>query len=72
MRAERRRKDKVDFELWSLAVSAINGCGMCMTAHVKGVRHAGLTQEQVQTAIRIASVVHAIAALLDGEDALAA
>ena len=64
--------DKVDFELWSLAVSAINGCCMCMTAHEKGVRHAGLTQEQVQTAIRIASVVHAIAALLDGEDALAA
>ena len=31
----------------------------------------GLTQEQVQTAVRIASVVHAIAAVLDGEDALA-
>ena len=24
--------DKVDFELWSLAVSAINGCGMCVDA----------------------------------------
>ena len=24
--------DKVDFELWSLAVSAINGCGMCLEA----------------------------------------
>ena len=22
--------EKVDFELWSLAVSAINGCGMCI------------------------------------------
>jgi alkyl hydroperoxide reductase subunit D len=64
--------DKVDFELWSLAVSAINGCGMCMAAHEKGVRHAGLRQEQVQTAMRIASVIHAIAATLDGEDALAA
>jgi alkyl hydroperoxide reductase subunit D len=62
--------DKADFELWSLAVSAINGCGMCMEAHEKMVRHAGLTQEQVQAAVRIASVVHAVAATLDGEAAL--
>ncbi len=26
--------DKIDFELFSLAVSAINGCGMCIDAHV--------------------------------------
>ncbi len=63
--------EKVDFELWSLAVSAINGCGMCMESHEKVVRHAGLTQEQVQAAVRIASVVHAVAATLDGEAALA-
>ena len=63
--------EKIDFELWSLAVSAVNGCGLCLEAHEKVVRHGGLTQEQVQTAVRIASVVHAIAAVLDGEDALA-
>jgi alkyl hydroperoxide reductase subunit D len=63
--------DKVDFELWSLAVSAVNGCGMCMESHEKTVRHGGLTQEQVQSAVRIAAVVHAVAAVLDGEDALA-
>ncbi len=62
--------EKVDFELWSLAVSAVNGCGMCLTAHEKVVRDAGLSQEQVQTAVRIAAVVHAVAATLDGEDAL--
>jgi alkyl hydroperoxide reductase subunit D len=62
--------EKVDFELWSLAVSAVNGCGMCMEAHEKVVRHGGLSQEQVQTAVRIASVVHAVAAVLDGEAAL--
>ena len=27
--------DKADFELFSLAVSAINGCGMCIDAHEK-------------------------------------
>lgn len=64
--------DKADFELWSLAVSAVNGCGMCMEAHEKMVRQAGMGQEQVQAAVRIASVVHAVAAALDGEDALAA
>jgi alkyl hydroperoxide reductase subunit D len=62
--------EKVDFELWSLAVSAVNGCGMCMEAHEKVVRQAGLSTEHVQTAVRIASVVHAVAAVLDGEAAL--
>ena len=64
--------EKVDFELWSLAVSAINGCGMCMESHEKIVLHGGLGKEQVQAAVRIASVVHATAAVLDGEMALAA
>lgn len=63
--------EKVDFELWSLAVSAVNGCGMCMESHEKVVRHGGLSSEQVQASVRIAAVVHAVAAVLDGEDALA-
>lgn len=63
--------EKVDFELWSLAVSAINGCGMCLISHEKVVREGGLSQEQVQAAVRIAAVVHAVAATLDGEEALA-
>jgi alkyl hydroperoxide reductase subunit D len=63
--------ERADFELWSLAVSAINGCGMCMESHEKAVREAGLTREQVQAGVRIAAVVHAVAATLDAEDALA-
>ena len=58
--------EKADFELWSLAVSAINGCGMCIDAHEKVLRDAGVTAEQIQAAVRIASVVHAVAATLDG------
>ena len=58
--------EKADFELWSLAVSAINGCGMCVDAHEKVLRDAGITAEQVQAAVRIAAVVHAVAATLDG------
>jgi alkyl hydroperoxide reductase subunit D len=64
--------EKVDFELWSLAVSAINGCGMCMEAHEKVVLHGGLTKEQIQAAVRIAAVVHAAAVTMDAEEALAA
>ena len=45
--------DKVDFELWSLAVSAINGCGMCIDSHEKILREAGLAPEQIQAAVRI-------------------
>ena len=62
--------EKVDFELWSLAVSAVNGCGMCMDSHERVVREAGLTTEAIQAAVRIAAVVHAIAATLDGEAAM--
>lgn len=53
--------EKVDFELYSLAVSAINGCGMCMDAHVHEVTKAGVTRTGVQSAIRIASVINAAA-----------
>ncbi|MGF1544487.1 MAG: carboxymuconolactone decarboxylase family protein [Parvularculaceae bacterium] len=62
--------EKVDFELWSLAVSAVNGCGMCLDSHEKVVRKGGLTTEQIQAALRIGAVVHAAAAVLDGEAAL--
>jgi len=62
--------EKTDFELWALAVSAINGCGMCLTSHEKILRDHGITTEQIQAAIRIAATVHAVAAVLDGEDAL--
>lgn len=64
--------DKATFELWSLAVSAINGCGMCMESHEKAVRQHGLTAEQVQASVRIAAVVHAAAATLDAEQAATA
>ena len=53
--------EKVDFELMSLAVSAINGCGMCMDAHVNEVTKAGISKQGVQSTIRIAAVLNATA-----------
>ena len=63
--------DKNDFELWCLAVSAVNGCGRCLESHEKVLRGAGWTREPIQEAVRIAAVVHAAAATIDAEDALA-
>ncbi len=62
--------DKADFELWSLAVSAINGCGMCIDAHEAALKAEGLGASEIQTAVRIASTVAAVAAVLAGEAAL--
>jgi alkyl hydroperoxide reductase subunit D len=57
--------DPIDFELWSLAVSAINGCGKCVDAHEKVVREKGASEELILAIVRIASVIHAIGPVLD-------
>jgi alkyl hydroperoxide reductase subunit D len=53
--------DKVGFELASLAVSAINGCGSCLASHEKVLRNHGVGAQGVQSALKIAAVVHAVA-----------
>lgn len=56
--------DKADFELFSLAVSAVNGCGMCIDAHDKVLAAAGVGPDKIQAAVRIGAVVHAVARTL--------
>ena len=56
--------DAADFELWCLAVSAINACPSCLESHEHAVREKGISEETVLAAIRIASVVRALAPLL--------
>lgn len=63
--------EKADFELFSMAVSAVNGCGMCLDAHEAELRKAGMTSEQIQASIRIASVINAVARVLEAENAAA-
>lgn len=60
---------KVDYELWCLAVSAINGCGLCMDSHEKVLRNHGISAVEVQAALRIAAVVNAVSAVLRAEGA---
>jgi len=55
---------KVDFELYSLAVSAIHGCEMCVQAHEKALMGHQVTEDQVNDAIRIAATFHAAAQVL--------
>lgn len=52
---------KKEFELYALAVSAINGCGFCVASHAQKLAGTGLSKEAVQSAVRVASVVAAVA-----------
>ena len=64
--------EKADFELWSTAVSAVNGCGMCLDAHEAELKKHGVNAQQIQTVLRIAAVVNAVSQVIAGEAALAA
>ncbi|MBY0244435.1 MAG: carboxymuconolactone decarboxylase family protein [Sphingobacteriaceae bacterium] len=48
------------FELMSLAISAVNGCELCVNSHEKSLLHLGATEERVFDAIRIASIVTSV------------
>ena len=61
--------EKVDFELWCTAVSAVNGCGMCLDSHEAELRKHGVPAANIQTAIRIASVVNAVSRVIAAEQA---
>ena len=63
--------EKTDFELWSTAVSAINGCGMCLDSHEAELKKHGVPNTQIQTALRIAAVVNAVSRVIAGEQAAA-
>jgi alkyl hydroperoxide reductase subunit D len=55
---------KADFELYSLAVSAINGCELCVKSHEATLRKHEVPKEAIQSAARIAAVVNAVGAVL--------
>ncbi len=61
--------DKVDFDLASVAVSAINGCGSCVASHERTLRKHDVSAQAVQSVARIASVIHAVAVVLEQESA---
>jgi alkyl hydroperoxide reductase subunit D len=52
---------KDDFELFSLAVSAMNGCGMCIDSHERVLLEHGVKPDTIQAAVRVAAVMKAAA-----------
>ncbi|WIM66774.1 carboxymuconolactone decarboxylase family protein [Corynebacterium breve] len=61
--------EKANFELWSITVSAMNGCEACLASHAQVVLEEGLTKEQVWEAVKIGAVINAVATVVDIEDA---
>lgn len=53
--------EKTDFELYALAVSAVNGCSSCISAHNNTVQQHGVSKTGVQHVFRIAAVIFAAA-----------
>jgi alkyl hydroperoxide reductase subunit D len=72
-RLARPATSRTEFELYSLAVSAINACESCVRAHERAVLEGGLGEEQVNDAVRIAATIAATAVALElGEGTAAA
>ena len=51
--------EKADFELMSFAISSLAGCGQCLTAHLHELRKANVSNEGIQSSLKIASVLQA-------------
>lgn len=59
------RGAKVDFELFSLAASSLGACAACVQAHERAVIDAGLSEDHVLDAVRIAAVLRGVAIAYD-------
>jgi alkyl hydroperoxide reductase subunit D len=52
------------FELISLAVSAVNGCEMCVTSHEASLIELGAKEERIFEAVRLASVITSVSKII--------
>ncbi|QNI07129.1 alkyl hydroperoxide reductase [Mycobacterium kubicae] len=64
--------DKANFELWSFAVSSINGCAHCVVAHEHTLREAGVDREAVLEALKVAAIVAGVAQAITAAQTLTA
>ena len=64
--------DKATFELWSFAVSSINGCAHCMVAHEHTLRESGIDREVVLEALKVAAIVSGVAQAMMTAETLSA
>ena len=54
----------IELELYSLAVSAINHCELCVRSHEAALRQAEVMPEEIHAAVKLAAVIHGLAAVL--------
>ncbi|MGZ3958371.1 MAG: carboxymuconolactone decarboxylase family protein [Flavisolibacter sp.] len=52
------------FELVSLAVSALNGCSLCVTSHEKTLVDQGTPKQRIHDAVRLTAVIKSLDTLL--------
>lgn len=64
--------DKANFELWSFAVSSINGCAHCMVAHEQVLRDSDVSRESILEALKVAAIVSGVAQAISTARTLAA
>ncbi len=65
MRLKQPTSTQLNLELFSLAVSSINNCEACVRAHEAVCIEGGMSTDHIHDAVRIASVVHAMACALE-------
>lgn len=63
--------EKANFELWSFAVSSINGCPDCVAAHEHTLREAGVSRETIQEALKAAAIISGVAQAIIASQTLA-
>ncbi|MFV0494996.1 alkyl hydroperoxide reductase [Mycobacterium sp.] len=64
--------DKADFELWSFAVSSVNGCAHCLAAHEQTLRKEGVGREEIFEALKVAAIISGVAQAITTAQTLAA
>ena len=60
---------EIDIDLWTIAISAINGCGACIDIHEASLRKAGGAPAQAQAALKLAAALAGLVAVMKAEEA---
>lgn len=56
--------NNLDFEMWALVVSVINGCHRCTEAHENAlIKEYGITKKTIQLLAKIAALIHSLATI---------
>ena len=60
MMMQKHGLSQIDFEIYSLAVSCLSGCGLCIKSHSAHLKKEGLSVSGIQSVIKIAAVIQGI------------